>query len=69
MLWLAPCVPAMELELSEAVISLIIKVTCLIKYFKLLSDLIKTTEHTFIFVLAYKTRRFADGNSNLCCTG
>ena len=37
-LQLAPCVPAMELELSEVVIALTINITCLILHFKLLSD-------------------------------
>ena len=52
-LQLAPRVPAvMELELSAAVITLSIKITCLILHFLLLSDLTKTMEHTFIFVFS-----------------
>ena len=50
---LAPCVPTMELELSKAlIITLPIKVTCLILHFKFLSDLTKAMEHTFIFIFS-----------------
>ena len=47
----AHTIPAIELELSEAVNTLTIKLTWLMLHFKLLSYLTLTMEHKFILIL------------------